>query len=70
MPEVCGLRALGVGARWDGQVGAGGVLGVAIIALVGSRKLRDAAVGLALMQAAIVRATMNAVRGEWDVWHR
>lgn len=49
-------------------VGAGAAAVVA--AVLASRKLRDAIWGVFLMQAAIVRATMNAARGEWDVWRR
>ena len=48
-----------------------GVLAVAIAAAaLGSRKVRDGVWGIALMQAAIVRATVHAARGEWDVWRR
>lgn len=40
----------------------------ATIPLVMSRRLRDLVWGGLLMQAAIVRATLNALRGDWDVW--
>ncbi|MCC6316290.1 MAG: glycosyltransferase [Gemmatimonadaceae bacterium] len=42
----------------------------AIVIVLGVRRLREAAWGVLLMQAAIVRATLNAARGEWDVWRR
>ncbi len=39
-----------------------------VILLLLSRGLRDVVWGALLMQAAVVRATWNALRGDWDVW--
>lgn len=69
-----GASLLAIVGAWRGTpfllylVGVGAaVVGAAVLA---SRRLRDAVWGVVLMQAAIVRATMNAARGEWDVWRR
>ncbi|MBK8248056.1 MAG: glycosyltransferase [Gemmatimonadetes bacterium] len=40
----------------------------ACVALLVSGRLRAIAWGLLLMQVAVVRATWNAARGDWDVW--
>ena len=43
-------------------------LGAICAAALLSRRIRDVAWGVVLMQAAVVKATFNAVRGDWDVW--
>ena len=56
---------LGTTVVWRG---AGVALAAVLVAVMASRRLRDGVWGMVLMQAAIVRATINAARGEWDVW--
>jgi cellulose synthase/poly-beta-1,6-N-acetylglucosamine synthase-like glycosyltransferase len=59
--------------------GAGGRVALSLIALIvlaaialplTSRRIREAAVGTLLIQAAVMKATFNGLRGEWDVWHK
>lgn len=46
-----------------------GAVLLAVLAPVAlSRRVRDAVAGAVYMQAAVVKAAMNALRGEWDVW--
>lgn len=40
------------------------------VVLLLSPRLRQLAWGVVLMQLAILRATWNAIRGDWNVWHR
>lgn len=46
--------------------------GLAAVLFVGpiafSRRVREAVIGAFYMQAAMIKATLNAIRGEWDVW--
>ncbi|MGQ0766678.1 MAG: glycosyltransferase [Gemmatimonadota bacterium] len=54
----------------ESAVTLGALLPVAALLLLASRKLRNTLrMGLA-MQLAVVRATVNGVRGNWDVWTR
>jgi cellulose synthase/poly-beta-1,6-N-acetylglucosamine synthase-like glycosyltransferase len=46
----------------------GAALVVALAPVGLSRRLREAAMGALYMQAALVKAATNALRGEWDVW--
>jgi hypothetical protein len=51
------------------SLGAAAVLSASLL-LVVSRKLREGLMMVAAMQAAVVRATVNGMRGRWDVWSR
>ena len=63
------------GAAWIGplvtpRMATAIVAGLALLALalMASRRLRDAVLGVLYMQAAILKAILNALRGEWNVW--
>lgn len=43
---------------------------VAALLVVANRRLREGVKMAVAMQAAVVRATVNGLRGEWDVWSR
>lgn len=43
-------------------------VGVALTPLLVSRRVREGVAGAVYMQAAAVKATVNALRGHWDVW--
>jgi cellulose synthase/poly-beta-1,6-N-acetylglucosamine synthase-like glycosyltransferase len=47
-----------------------GVVVTAVLAIAASRRAREAALFLALMNVAVIRATTNAACGEWNVWRR
>ena len=47
---------------------AGGALWMAVGRDAIARKLRSVAAQFATLQAAVVTATVNGVRGRWDVW--
>ena len=73
---VAVLAALGAvfAARPEAMPGPGWIavaaLGILVVVWIASRRVRAAlAMGLA-MQLAVVRATWNGLRGEWDVWRR
>lgn len=52
-------------------VGATVGVGVALALLVAaSRRVREGLLMAAAMQAAMIRATVNGMRGRWDVWSR
>lgn len=64
--------AIGVVTRAprEAAVGISALLPVGVLVILASRKLRSTLrMGLA-MQLAVVRATVNGVRGNWDVWTR
>ncbi|MEP7343779.1 MAG: glycosyltransferase [Gemmatimonadaceae bacterium] len=46
----------------------GAVMAVVCVPVLLSRRLREAMMGAFYMQAAVVKAAVNALRGEWDVW--
>ena len=61
--QLAGVKPFGLPAwTW----GAALVVALAPIGL--SRRFREAATGALYMQAALIKAAMNALRGEWDVW--
>ena len=45
-------------------------IAVAALVVVANRRLREGVKMAVAMQAAVVRATVNGLRGEWDVWSR
>jgi hypothetical protein len=46
-----------------------GVLGaLVLLAPLASRRVRGALASAMAMQAAVVQATVNGLRGRWDVW--
>jgi biofilm PGA synthesis N-glycosyltransferase PgaC len=55
------------------------VAGISVLAMSGlltlsrdrvSRRLRGVLLELTALQAAVIRATVNGLRGRWDVWHQ
>lgn len=46
-----------------------GALVIALVVLT-NRRMRDGIAMMVAMQAAVLRATVNGLRGEWDVWKR
>ena len=57
-------------AAWEGRMTSFSIMDAAVepFRLAGRRPFATIVWGLVLMQVAIVRATWNALRGDWDVW--
>lgn len=70
----------GAGALWVASMlaSAPAAVGIAVVtaivaatlAVAANRRLREGVKMAVAMQAAVVRATVNGLRGEWDVWSR
>lgn len=74
---VAGVALAGwlVGAGDTGRAGAGGsalalTVAAVVVAVAAVPRLRHAAAMAVAMQLAVVRATVNGLRGHWDVWNR
>jgi len=54
--------------------GAGAAVALGVLVAAGalpalfSRRVREAALGVIMLQAAVLKAAVNAIRGQWDVW--
>jgi cellulose synthase/poly-beta-1,6-N-acetylglucosamine synthase-like glycosyltransferase len=66
------IGAIAMAVPRGAVLGAGAALGAlaiaAVLVLAASRRARSAVRAGLLMQAALVKATMNGLRGRWDVW--
>jgi cellulose synthase/poly-beta-1,6-N-acetylglucosamine synthase-like glycosyltransferase len=51
-------------------VGTLTIVALAILVVLANRRLREGVSMMVAMQAAVLRATVNGLRGEWDVWSR
>lgn len=62
------LQAAGDAAKWLVLAALAGAAWLALGPDPISRKLRGAAIQFGVLQAAVVTATVNGLRGRWDVW--
>ena len=62
------LRAAGDAAKWVVAAALAGAVWLLLGRDGAARKLRGAAMQLATLQAAVLTATVNGLRGRWDVW--
>jgi len=71
---VAGAAWLATGAGWtspvEGTIFLAAVLGVVGVAVAAVPRARRAAHMAIAMQGAVMRATLNGLRGDWDVWSR
>jgi hypothetical protein len=49
-------------------VSLGVLAAAAVLPVLFSRRVREAALGVIMLQAAVLTAAVNAIRGQWDVW--